>query len=95
MGLRPKPRGGFAARANYWGLRPDPRWGSAPNPVQEAVLGREPRAGSGAEPPATFLRRSRPGVWGGAPNRRGPLAPLWLRHWPLKFSQIEFEREVK
>ncbi|MCP3667663.1 MAG: hypothetical protein GY696_35095 [Gammaproteobacteria bacterium] len=24
--------------------------------------------GSGAEPPATFLRRSRPGVWGGAPD---------------------------
>ncbi len=22
LGLRPKPRGGFAARANYWGLRP-------------------------------------------------------------------------
>ncbi|MCP3664712.1 MAG: hypothetical protein GY696_19840 [Gammaproteobacteria bacterium] len=42
FGLRPKPRGGFAARAGG------------------------PSAGLEAESPATFLRRSRSGIWGGA-----------------------------
>ncbi len=63
MGLSPKPRGGFAARM-LLGVAPAPRWGSAPNPVQEGVwggsaqrgLGRSPSGGLGAEPPATILR---------------------------------------
>ncbi len=64
-----------------WGSAPDPRWGSAPDP-----LGAPPQiprlgGGSGAEPPAAFLRRSRPGVWGGAPTAAAPLPPpLWLCH---------------
>ncbi len=32
------------------------------------------------EPPATILRRSRPGVWGGARSATGP--PSWLRPCP-------------
>ncbi len=60
MGLRPKSRGGFAARMLLGAVPPDPRWGSAPNPVQEGVCGREPPAGSGAEPHR--------GSGGGAPS---------------------------
>ncbi len=80
MGLRPKPRGGFPARrflgapapAPRWGSAPDPRWGlRPPDPLVNGVWGGA-TTGSGAElgaaPPATLLRRSRPRVWGGAPN---------------------------
>ncbi len=35
-------------------------------------MGRSPKGCLGAEPPATFLRRSRPGVWGGAPTAAPP-----------------------
>ncbi len=52
-----------------------------PRPPPERGLGRSSSEGLGAEPPATLLRRSRPGVWGGAPTAAAPLAPLlWLRH---------------
>ncbi len=58
-------------------------WGSAPNPVHEGIWGRSPQRGLGwsptevlgAEPPAAFLRRSRPGVWGGAPTAAGSPGP--------------------
>ncbi len=53
----PQTRGGFAA-SMLLGLCPRPHWGSAANPVQEGVWGWEPPAGSGAEPPPKFLRRS-------------------------------------
>ncbi len=49
-----------------------------PRPPAEWGLGRIPNGCLGAEPPATFLRRSRPGVWGCSPNRRAPLSPVPL-----------------
>ncbi len=66
------------------GLRPLIPLGPRPKPRRRSTReryragsGAEPQRGSRAEPPVTFLRRSRPGVWGGA---AAPLAPLWLRH---------------
>ncbi len=53
-------------------LRTRPRWGSTLNPVQEGDWGGSPQRWSGAEPPATFLQRSRHGVWLGAPTAVPP-----------------------
>ncbi len=91
LGLRPKPRGGFATRM-YLGRRPpDPRWEPAPDPVRappqtpfwrgsgdgilSGALGAEPQLWSGAGTPAIFLLRNRPGLWGGAPIGAAPLPP--------------------
>ncbi len=72
MGLRPKPRGGSAARANYWGQSPQQFFLAAKPPGS----GAEPQRGSGGGAPnSSLLRRSRPGVWGGAPSATGPPGP--------------------
>ncbi len=65
------------------GLRPRPRWGLSQIPFRKGSGGgspqwglrRSPSGGLGPEPPATFLRRSRPGVWGGVPTAAAPLPP--------------------
>ncbi len=57
---------------------PRPRWHSAPNPVQEGVLGQVPPARSGGRVPSHILAAKPPRGLGRSPNRRGPLAPLWL-----------------
>ncbi len=53
------------------GSAPRPPLGSGPQtPLLNGVWRGAPTgtgAGLGAEPPSAFLRRSRPGVWGGAP----------------------------
>ncbi len=80
--LRPRPRrlgrknvaGGSDPRPQL-GLRSRPRWGSATNPVEQGVWGREAPAGSGAEP-SYILAAEPPRSLGRSPHRRGPLAPL-------------------
>ncbi len=59
--LRRKNVAGGSAPRPLLGLRLRPRWGSAPNPVQEGSggergLGRSPSGGLATEPPVTFLR---------------------------------------
>ncbi len=62
LGIRPKPRGGFAARMLLGAPPPDPRQipllAPAPRPPDERGLGRSPN-----------------GVWGRAPTGSG--AELW------------------
>ncbi len=48
-------------------------WGSAPNPGAASTQECSWVLKSGAEPPATFLRQSRPGVWDGDPTTAAPL----------------------
>ncbi len=74
-----KLRGGFVARMNLGVPPPHQRWGSAPIPVQEGVWGWEPPTGSRVEPPATFLRRSLPGVSTAAAPC--PLPPGYSTAW--------------
>ncbi len=78
LGLSPRPQ---------WGLPPpEPLlnvfWGGAPT-----GSGAEPHRGSGAEPPATFLRRSRPGL-GQSPNSLRKMIQLSQLVWSTARSQI-------
>ncbi len=57
MGLRPKPRGGFAARANL-GAPPQTPVGAPP----QTPLGAPPQTPQGAPPPHPLVNE----VWGGA-----------------------------
>ncbi len=87
LGLRPKPRGGFAARSLLGARSPDPRWGSAPNPVggcaprppRERGLGRrpsvEPSGGLGRSLRHRSCGEAAPG-FGAEPQLRGPWPPL-------------------
>ncbi len=73
VGAPPPPNPGAASRQERcWGLRPQTPAGAPP----QTPLGLRPkprsRRGLEAEPPATILLRSRPGVWGGAPSATGP-----------------------
>ncbi len=54
------------------GLRPRPRWGSVPNPVQEGVRGREPKRGLGLSPSGNILSAKPPPGLGEAPNAEAP-----------------------
>ncbi len=75
-----------------WLRRKNEAEGSAPRPHRGRGFGAQPQRGSGGgvlrrrglgrSPPAAFLRRSRPHVWGGAPTAAAPCPPppLRLRH---------------
>ncbi len=79
MGLRPKPRGGFATRM-LLGAPPRTPLGLGPKPGSEGGLAAGALSGGlGTEPPAAFLRRSRRGVWAETqPPPRRPLAHAHL-----------------
>ncbi len=67
--------GGHGGRID-WVFASNPGGAPSQTPCRRgAGSGAESQRGSGAEPPATFLRRSRPGVCGGAPTAAAPPPP--------------------
>ncbi len=79
--LRRNNEAGGSAHKPPLGLRPIPRWGTAPNPSGappkprsrgDLVVG-APAGGLGAQ--ANLQSCGEPGVWGGAPTAAAPLTP--------------------
>ncbi len=77
-GSAPNP-GAASPQERCWGLPP-------PDPLLNGVWGGAP-TGSGAEPPATFLRRSRPWVFWGEPQLIQSSQPVWSRREEPNLSE--------